>query len=307
MTAPVTRSAPARNRIKAPPSLVAFNVICYTLLSLGMLICAAPFWLLVSGSFTSERSIAMQGYNFIPGEFSLDAYRVLMKDPQTILRAYGVSITVTAVGAVLGLLVVTMTAYALSRKDFRYRYRLTFFFYFTTLFSGGLISIYVLFVRYLNLKNSMLSLILPPMMNVFYLLIMRSFIAAIPDTICESAKIDGAGHFRILFQLVIPLSTSALATIGLFFILDYWNDWYHAMLYISDYKKYPLQYMLYNLLSASEAYSRISRASSVAMVDMPSRSLKLSMTVIATGPVLLAYPFVQKYFVKGVTLGAVKG
>lgn len=294
-------------KIKMPATTVAFNVIGYVVLSFAALICILPFILLLSASFTSERSIAIYGYNLIPKDFSLEAYRLLFRNPTEIIRAYGVSIFVTLTGSVLGLLIVSMTAYVLSRKYFKYRYQITFFFYFTTLFSGGLLSVYIFFVRYLSLKNNYLALILPLLVNVFYLLIMRSFISAIPDSIFESAKIDGANELVIYLRLVIPLSTSALATIGLFLMLDYWNDWYHAMLYVSDHKKYPLQYMLFNLLSTTEALSRLSKTANVSVVEVPSRAVRMAMTVVATGPILLAYPFVQRFFVKGVTLGAVKG
>ena len=241
-----------------------------------------------------------------PGIF-LSAYTLVFRFPQEILRAYGVSIFITSVGTVAGLFITTMTAYVLSRKDFRYRNKLSFFFYFITLFNGGLLSVYIFVVRYLHLKNSYLALILPIMVNVFYLIVMRTFISSIPDSIGESAKIDGASDFIIFLKLIIPLSTAGLATIGLFIALDYWNDWYNAMLYMTDYRKFPLQYMLYNLLSSQEALTRISSLSSVAVMDIPAQSLKLAMAVVATGPIVMAYPFVQKYFVKGITVGAVKG
>lgn len=295
------------NAIKMSGSTIAFNVLGYIILGFFALLCLLPFVFLVSASFSSERSIAVEGFSLLPREFSAEAYKLLFRHPDDIWRAYGVSSLVTVIGSGIGLTITTMTAYVLSRRYLKYRYQITFFFYFTTLFSGGLLSMYILFVRYLGLKNNYLALILPMLVNVFYLLIMRSFISSIPDSIFESAKIDGAGEMTIFWRLVLPLSTSALATIGLFLVLDYWNDWYNAMLYISDYKKFPLQYMLYNLLSASEALSRLSRTANLTVVQVPSRAVRMAMTVIATGPILLVYPFVQRYFVKGVTLGAVKG
>jgi len=297
----------SHSKIKTPLPTVVFNVIGYVVLTIASLFCLIPFVMLISSSFSSEKSIALQGYSLWPHEFSTAAYDMIFKVPMTVIRAYGVSIYVTATGTLLGLLIISMTAYVLSRKYFKYRFQVTFFFYFTTLFSGGLLSVYIFFIRYLNLKNSLIALILPMIVNVFYLLIMRTFIAEIPSSISESAKIDGAGEFRIYTTLILPLSGPALATIGLFLAIGYWNDWYHAMLYISEHQKYPLQYMLYNMLSAAEAMSRIARESSVVMADVPSRAVRLAMTVIATGPILLVYPFVQKYFVKGVTIGAVKG
>jgi putative aldouronate transport system permease protein len=175
------------------------------------------------------------------------------------------------------------------------------------LFNGGMLSTYIFFIRYLNLKNSFLALILPPMVQVFYLLIMRTFMAEIPESICESAKIDGASEYTIFFKLMLPLSTASLATVGLFLSLGYWNDWYNAMLFISRRSMFPLQYMLYNMMTAADAIKDISVAADIKVVDTPSRALRMAMTVVATGPIILVYPFVQKYFIKGITLGAVKG
>lgn len=296
-----------KKRKKQPGSTVLFNVLGYTLISIASIVCLIPFIMLVSGSLTSEKEIIASGYALFPKEISLEAYKLAFKNPEDIIRAYGVSIFVTLCGTLFGLLIVVITAYVLSRPDFKYRNKLSFYFYFTTLFSGGLLSVYIFMIRYLHLKDSILALILPMVMNIFYLLIMKSFIAALPNSICESAKIDGANDFVIVMKIVIPLSKAGLATIGLFYALDYWNDWYHAMLYIGDYQKYPLQYLLYNILSSSDAISRISSLSGVSMVELPSNSMKLAMAVIATGPILLVYPFVQKFFVKGITVGAVKG
>jgi len=200
-----------------------------------------------------------------------------------------------------------MAAYAISRPYFSYRNQVSFYFYFTTLFSGGLLSVYILFVRYLNLKNNLMSLILPLVVNVLYILIMRNLFSTISSSIFESAKIDGAGELVIFFCLALPLSGSTLATIGLFLVLDYWNDWYNAMLYISDHRMFPLQYMLYNMLTTTDALRRISSAAGMSVIKIPSKSLRLAMAVVAAGPVLFAYPFVQKFFVKGVHIGAVKG
>lgn len=292
---------------RIPISTIAFNIMGYLFVTFIATLCLLPFLMLISGSFTSEQAIINEGYGIIPKDITFEAYKLLFKYPQEILSAYGVSTLITIIGTVFGLFIVSMTAYVLNRKDFIYRNKLAFFFYFTTLFNGGILSTYIFFIRYLHLKNNYLALILPIIFNVFYLLIMRSFISSVPESISESAKIDGAGDFVIFIRLILPLSKAGLATIGLFFALDYWNDWYNAMLYMTDYKKFPLQYMLYNMLSASDALSRISSVSNVSMVEIPSRSLKLAMSVMATGPIILVYPFIQKYFVKGITIGAVKG
>ena len=170
-----------------------------------------------------------------------------------------------------------------------------------------MVSTYIFYIQYLHLKDNLLALILPGMVNIFYLLIMRSFVAAIPIALVESAKIDGAGEFRTFMQIVLPLLKSGLATIGLFMALGYWNDWYNAMLYLNTSEKYPLQYMLYDLLQQTQALARIASQAGIRVESLPSNTLKLAMAVVATGPIILLYPFVQKYFVKGVTIGSVKG
>ncbi|MDR3050484.1 MAG: carbohydrate ABC transporter permease [Oscillospiraceae bacterium] len=296
-----------RNRIKTPASFLAFNYLGKLLVGLVALTCLLPFIMLVSASFTNETYIATHGFDLWPGELSTKAYETLFKNPSDIFRAYGVTLVVTGAGTLAGLMLISMTAYVLSRKDLKYRNRIAFFFYFTTLFNGGLISTYIFLVRYLGLKNNLLALILPLLFNVFYLLIMRSFMASIPASIIESAKIDGAGEMRVYVQLVLPLAKPGLATIGLFIALDYWNDWYNAMLYISKQALYPLQYLLYNMISSAQALARIASQTQVAVAQLPSQSLRMAMAVVAMGPILLVYPFVQKYFVKGITIGAVKG
>ncbi|ANE48344.1 sugar ABC transporter permease [Paenibacillus swuensis] len=287
---------------------IAFNVIGYGFISAFAALCVIPFIMIVSGSFTEENSIIRQGYQLIPSVFSLESYQFIFKSPSQILRAYQVTLLVTIIGTAAGLFLTAMTAYVLQRKDFRYRNGFAFYFFFTTLFSGGLVPWYILIIKYLHLKDSLLAIILPMLLNVFYIIIMRSFISTtIPDAISESAKIDGAGDFRIFLSIIIPLSKPALATIGLFIALNYWNDWYHALLFIENENLYPLQYFLYNILNSMSFANSAAAQSGVAVVSMPKESFKLAMTVIATGPIVLLYPFVQKYFVQGITVGAVKG
>ena len=294
-------------KIKLSTSSKVFYIICYTVVALMAIICLIPFILLISGSFTSEQWIRFHGYGLIPGEFSTEAYNIIFKTPQRVVRAYGVSIFITAVGTGLGLLLTAMTAYVISRKDFKYRNAFSFFFYFTTLFSGGMVSTYIFYIQYLHLKDSLLALILPMMFNVFYLLIMRTFVNTIPHALVESAKIDGAGEWRIFFTIILPLLKSGLATIGLFLALGYWNDWYNAMLYMNTETKYPLQYMLYAIQQQTQALAAIASQAGIQVANLPSSSLKLAMAVVATGPIVIVYPFVQKYFVAGITIGSVKG
>jgi len=297
----VTRS------IKLSTSSKVFYVICYVVVGLMALLCLLPFIMMLSGSFTSENWIRFHGYGIVPGEFSLEAYKIIFKTPERIIRAYGVSICITLLGTLLGLMLTSLTAYVISRKDFKYRNVLSFFFYFTTLFNGGMVSTYIYYIQYLHLKDSYLALILPGVFNVFYLLIMRTFVANIPVALIESAKLDGAGEWRIFGTIILPLLKSGLATIGLFLALGYWNDWYNAMLYMNTEEKYPLQYMLYSIQQQSQALARIASQAGIKVTDLPSNSLKLAMAVVATGPIVIVYPFVQKYFIAGITVGSVKG
>ncbi|WP_339318282.1 carbohydrate ABC transporter permease [Paenibacillus sp. FSL R10-2734] len=285
-----------------------FSGIGYVSLIFLAILCIFPFILVVSSSLTEETKILTDGYQFIPTAFSTEAYSILFKYPDQMIQAYMVTIGVTIMGTVLGLFLTSMTAYALSRKDFKWRNKFSFFFFFTTLFNGGLVPWYLLMVNYLHIKDTLMALVIPMMLNVFYIIVMKSFMGSIPEAIVESAKIDGAGDFKIYARLILPLSKPALATIGLFLALAYWNDWYNALLFISDEKLMPLQYYLYKMLGNMDGMRKaMMGAGAVVTTSIPSESLKMAMTVVATGPILLAYPFVQRYFVQGLTIGAVKG
>ncbi len=300
-------AASAPKKIKLSASSKAFYVICYAIVVLMAVICLVPFILLISGSFTSEQWIRFNGFSLIPGEFSTEAYGIIFKTPEKIVRAYGVSIFITAAGTLIGLFLTSLTAYVISRKDAKYRNVLSFFFYFTTLFNGGMVSTYIFYIQYLHLKDSYWALILPGVFNVFYLLIMRTFVNNVPFALIESAKLDGAGEWRIFFTIILPLLKSGLATIGLFLALGYWNDWYNAMLYMGNEDKYPLQYMLYSVQQQTQALARIAAQAGIQVANLPSNSLKMAMAVVATGPIIIVYPFVQKYFISGITVGSVKG
>ncbi len=292
-------------KIKKSRSQIIFNILGYTLVSLVAVMCLVPFIMMISGSVSDETLIGKYGYSILSRGFSLEAYSTIFKNPMQILNAYKNTILITVVGTAVALLVNAMTAYVLSRKDFKYRNKFAFFFYFTTLFNGGMVSTYIFMIRYYNLKDSYIALILPFVINAFYLLVMRSFMADIPVSLIESAKLDGAGEFTIFIKVILPLAKTGLATIGLFIALDYWNDWYNTMLYISDSSKFTLQYLLYNMLSSAEAMASVT--SSVGTGALPTQTMKLAMAIVAAGPVIFVYPFVQKYFVKGITVGAVKG
>ena len=284
-----------------------FNIISVVLLSLLTLFCTLPFWLILSGSFTSQDSILTDGYRLLPKIFSPEAYQFLFKAPEDMLHAYGVTIFVTAVGTFSSMIVTSMAAYVLSSRDFTYRNTVSFFFYFTTVFGGGLVPWYIFNMKYLHFKNNYISLILPTLVNVTYLLILKSYMANIPEAVFESARLDGANDWTIYRRIALPLSKAGLATVGLFIALNYWNDWYAAMLYIDDDRMYPLQYYLNDILNKSQGMMNAAARAGIPSAQVPSEPVKLAMTVVATGPIVLLYPFLQKYFVKGVTIGAVKG
>lgn len=282
-----------------------FGVICVTFLAV---LCLLPFVLILSASLTDETSIIQDGYRLIPGKMSFQAYDFLFKHPEQLVQAYFITMLVTIIGTIAGLFLTAMTAYALQRQDFKWRNTFSFFFFFTTLFSGGLVPYYLLIINYLHLKNTLAVLILPGLLNVFHIMIMKTFMRSIPDAITESAKIDGAGDFKIFISLILPLSKPALATIGLFAALGIWNDWYTSLLFITDNKLMPLQYYLYRMLGNMDGLKKAMLQSGVVLnIELPTESLKMAMTIIATGPIFLVYPFVQRYFVQGLTIGAVKG
>ena len=294
-------------KIKQPVATKVFNIIGYVLITIITIFCLLPFIMVVSGSLTNEEYIIMHGYSLWPKDFSTQAYKTIFTYPKQILTAYGVTIMVTIIGTALGLFLISMGAYVLNRKDFKYRNGMPFYIYFTTLFGGGLIPWYILMTKYLHLKDTYLVLILPLLMTPFLIILMRNFFKSIPDSIVESAKIDGAGDFTIYAKLIMPLSKSALATIGLFLALAYWNDWFISSIYIDTPSKYTLQYLLYKILQDAEFLKSNAASNVTSSIQIPTETLKLATAVVATGPVILFYPFVQKYFVDGLIVGAVKG
>ena len=283
------------------------NIVGYILIGIFALVCVIPFYLIIVASFTDESELIRNGYPIIPTVFSVQSYLLCLKNPVSIAKAYGTKIGVTAVGTAFAVFIATMTGYVLSRKDFPWRNKFSFFFFFTTLFSGGLVPWYMLCVRYLHFKNSYIGILLPLMFSVWNMIIAKSFMNGIPSAITESAKIDGANDFVIFMKLILPLSKPLIATLSLFSALAYWNDWYNCMLYITNEDMFTLQYYLQRMLGSAEAMRIVAEKSGIALPSVPLESMKMAMTVIATGPIVLLYPFVQRYFVKGLTIGAVKG
>ncbi|MCR2806428.1 carbohydrate ABC transporter permease [Paenibacillus soyae] len=274
------------------------------------LLIALPFVLVVIISLTSENSLVQNGYQFIPEEWSLEAYRIVFEKPDPLVRGYLVTAFITVVGTVASLLLTAMTAYPISRMDFRYNRPITFYIFFTMLFNGGLVPFYILMTQYLDLKNSLLALIIPGLLSPFNIMIMKGFLDKIGKEIIESAKVDGAKELRIFFSIILPLSTPALATLGLFISFGYWNEWYNALLFMDNDKYIPLQLLLVRILSQIEflANSPLAEvADKLAYANFPTLSVRMAMAILAGGPMLVIFPFFQKYFVKGITVGSLKG
>jgi putative aldouronate transport system permease protein len=301
------------NKIRLGMDQYILHWIAYIFVSLVAVSCLIPFIFIISASFSSEMAVLRYGFSLLPRDFSLEAYNQVFNEPVVIGRAYMVTIFLTIGGTALGLFLQSMTAYVISRRDFNWRNGFSLFFYITTLFNGGLVPYFILMSQVLHLRNNYLALLLPLLFSVFNLLILKSYIMGIPNEMIESAKIDGCSVFKTYMSIVMPLITPALATIGLFIALGYWNNWYNAMLFISDDRMKPLQYMLYEKVNNIEAYKRLIASGQTASSDaltalsLPTETLKMALTVVVTGPIILLYPFIQKYYVKGITIGAVKG
>ena len=303
-----TLQARSSNSIRQDNTAIVIKSISYIVITLFSLMCAIPFVMMVTNSFASDASLRANGFTLWPTSFSSFAYKIVIIDnPSAIIGSYAVTIGITVVGTILGLFIIGMTGYALQRPDFPYRNGISFFIYFTTLFSGGLIPYYILMKRYLGLSDNYLAILLPALMSPWLIILMKSFLKGIPHAITESAKIDGAGDMRIWLSIVQPMATPAIATCGLFLALGYWNEWYNAMLFIGGLKHQPLQLFLYAVINKAEFIRSSAAAANIPVQDMPGDSLKMAVAVVSTGPIILLYPFVQRYFISGITVGAVKG
>ncbi|WP_160724758.1 carbohydrate ABC transporter permease [Bacillus sp. USDA818B3_A] len=289
-------------------STIMVRIIGYGFIGVFALSCLLPFILIISSSFSSEKAIMDHGFSLWPKGFTTFAYEIVFQNPRLVIGSYIVTLGITVVGTAIGLFIVAMTGYALQRQDFLYRNKISFYIYFTTLFSGGLVPFYLLITQVLHLKDNYLAVLLPGLLSPFLIIMMKSFTKSIPHEITESAKIDGAGDFTIFLRIILPMSTPALATIGLFIALGYWNEWYNSMLFLSPNMEYrPLQLFLYNVITSADFIRNSAASSNVPPQDVPLESMKMATAVVATGPVILFYPFVQKYFITGITVGAVKG
>ena len=267
----------------------------------------APFLLIVSVSLSNEKDVLVDGYRFIPKHFDLSAYQYLFSDPSAIINAYRVTITYSVIATVLGVLLMAMFAYPLSQKELPKRKAISFMLYFTMLFSGGLVPTYILIANYLKLSNTLMVYIVTGLIVPWYVFMMRTFFNDIPKAIIESALMDGANDFEIFWKFILPLSKPVLATIALFMFLAKWNDWNTALLYITDDKLVSLQYLLQKIMKNIELIRSSEFAAATNVSEIPSETVRMAMVVVVAGPALVVFPFFQKYFVKGLTVGSVKG
>lgn len=283
------------------------KIIVNSVLILIAIACVLPFLIIISTSLASEKSMAIHGYSIIPHEFCFDSYRVLLQNPQQLLSAYGMSIWVAATGTLIGVTIMTMFAYAISRENFKFRKILSFFAYFTMLFSGGTVAIYMWISRSLHLSNNPWVLVLLLMVNAWNIFILRVSCKSMPIEVIESAKLDGCDELTIFFRIVVPMQKTAIATIALLMIFTYWNDWYTSMLYFDTADKSTIQYYLVRVLNNVKFAKSNSGMSGNLVYNVPGDGMQMAICVLAVGPLMCVFPFFQKYFVSGIQVGSVKG
>lgn len=284
-----------------------FDYANNTFIALFSILCTLPLVLVFMVSITDEKAIQANGYSFIPDHYSFEAYKMLFFGNSPLFRSYFVSTTVTVVGTLAAVLITAMAGYTLSAKHVKYRNTLAMFFFITTVFSAGLVPWYMISTA-LGLKNSLLALIVPSLMfNPFNLFLVRNYMRQIPDSLIEAAKIDGASDLYIAMRIFIPLSMPVLATITLFYGIAYWNNWFNAIMLVDSEKLYPLQYLLFKLQSEINMIQQMQATTgSVTSTLLPSESIKMATAIITIGPIILFYPFLQRYFIKGLLIGAIK-
>ncbi len=291
------------------------NVLYSLVFILLSVLCVVPVIFVIIISFTSQSSIARVGYSFAPAEWSAEAYRYIwhLRDFNgfpTVLRSMLNSLGITIVGTILGLMLISSMGYVLSRPFFRLKKFYTVFVFIPMIFNGGLLATYVVNAQLLHLKNSYFAIILPLACSTFYIMIMATFFRiSIPEGIVESGKIDGAGQLRIFLQLVLPISLPSLATVALFLSFGYWNDWYQASLYLESHRHelFPLQYVLINIEKNIQFLANSDMVASTQSGELPTETMRMAIVVITVVPIMFSYPFFQRYFVSGLTVGAIKG
>ena len=289
----------------------SFNAVATIILTVIVIITLLPLALIVISSFAKESALIRNGYSFFPEEWSLDAYYYMVKQGAVILRSYGVSIFVTVVGTVASVILTTMLAYPMSRKNFKYHNVLSFFVFFTMLFNGGIVPSYIMWTKIFHIKDTIFALLIPNyLVTAFNVILVKNYYANnIPDSLVEAAEIDGATEMTIFRKIMLPLAVPTVATISLFTGLRYWNDWTNGLYYVSNEKLYSIQMLLMKIMNNIQALRSNSNAAllGTGSVDLPGTAIRMAMAVIGILPILLIYPFVQKYLVRGVVVGAVKG
>jgi putative aldouronate transport system permease protein len=272
------------------------------------LACVVPLLLIVSASLSTEAGINELGYSLLPSEFSFQAYEYIFQSPKQLFYSYGVTVLVTSLGTIGSLLCTSMFAYVIARRDFTFHRLFSFLLLFTLLFSGGIVPSYIIVTRYYHLKDTVLALILPYIIIPWHVFLMRGFFLDIPTSLIEAAKIDGAMEVSIFFRIILPISKPALATIGLFCAFTYWNDWWLSLLYIDNPRLISLQFYLYRIMNTIQflASSMQTGAITIDLGELPGETARMALCVLAAGPMLFIFPFFQKYFVRGLTMGAVK-
>ncbi len=288
------------------------QIVLVAMFTIISLMCVIPLVIIISASFTDNLVIVREGYSLLPRSFSLDAYNYLGTQFDRILRAYSVTIVLTVVGVAIGITITSLLAYPLSRPNLPFRRGLMFFVFFTMLFNSGLVPTYMVYIKIFNIKNTWFALLIPWLLtNGFNVLLMRTFFAGIPESLIESARIDGYGEFSIFRLIVVPLSKPIVSTMGVLYMIVYWNDWYNGMIFITDPSKYSLQNLLNRILQNAQFIannaSLSSNVTSSVMDSLPLASVRMAMAVLGAMPLLIFYPFFQKYLVKGLVVGAVKG
>lgn len=269
-----------------------------------------PFLIIVGSSFQSVSDLNANGYRIIPGQWTLASYKAVLQNPQTLVRAYGITILTSAITVVCGVFVCSTCAYVMTRKSYRYKKILSLIVFLPMILGGGLVASYINIVKNLGLKDNIWVLILPMLVSPWYILLMKGFLSSIPEAMIESAKMDGASEFRVFTQFVVPLSKPAIATISLFFLLDSWNEWYNSMLYIDNQNLVKLQFLLMKIQSSIDFLNSAEALQFGAVKsgqEVPTEGARMAMCLLAAGPMLVVFPFFQKYFVKGLTIGSVKG
>lgn len=287
------------------------QIIMHIFMILLAVLCLLPFLLILVSSLTEETMLVRNGYSFFPEKWSLETYYYLLQSGMTILKGYGMTVLTTVVGTTISLIITTLLAYPLSQKATPCRRFFSFVVFFTMLFNGGTVSTFMVYTNIFHIRNTFWALVIPNLlMSAYYVVLMRSyFVSSIPESLIEASQLDGAGELRILLKVVIPLAKPILATVALMIGLSYWNDWTNGLYYVTDSNLYTIQLILNNMISNVKflASSANTFGGAVSILDLPSVGIRMGIAVISIVPVLCIYPFFQKYFVKGIIIGGIKG